>query len=95
MNCLSELPGKTLTPNIQKPQCFRLDFLSAIAELENDPDKVFLQNLHNGATIGYNECLGSCPEVSPGKIKQRIYDDPREFLCNYKRPRAKKKLYKK
>ena len=43
-----------------------------------------LQNLHIGETIGYNEDLGSRPEVSSGKIKQRVYDDPREFLGNYK-----------
>ena len=84
MTCLSKLSGKTLTPKVGKPQCFRLDFLSAIAELENDPGKIFLQNLHNGATIGYEKDLGSCPEVFPGKTKQRIYDDPREFLGNYK-----------
>ena len=41
MTCLSKLSGETLTPNVQKPQCFRLDFSSAIAELENDPGKVF------------------------------------------------------
>ena len=84
MNCLSELPWKTLTPNIQKPQRSGIDFLSAIAELENDPEKVFLQNIHNGATIGYEKDLGSRPEVFPGETKQRICDDPREFLGNYK-----------
>ena len=77
MTCLSKLPGKTLTPTIQKPQCFRLEFLSAIAELENDPDKVFLQNLHKGATIGYKEGLGSRLEVSPEKINSR-YTTARE-----------------
>ena len=70
-------------PTIQKPQCFRLNFLSIIAELENDTDKGFLQNLHKGATIGYSECLGTFPEVFPGKTKQRVYDR-RNFLGNYK-----------
>ena len=84
MTCLSKLPGKTLTHKVQKPQCFRLDFLSAIAELGNGPGKVSLQNLRNWATIGYEEDLGSCPEVFPGKTKRRIYDDAREFLGNYK-----------
>ena len=84
VNCLSELPGKTVGPTIRKPQCFRLNFLSAISELENDSGEVFLQNLHKGATIGYNECLGTCPEVFPGKTKQRVYDDQRNFLGNYK-----------
>ena len=78
MTFLSKLPGMTLTPNVKKPHCFRLEFLSAISELENDTDKVFLQNLHNGATICYEKGLGSYPEVSPGKTKQRIYDGARE-----------------
>ena len=39
MSCVSKLPGKTLTHTIQKPQCSRLNFLSAISELENEPEK--------------------------------------------------------
>ena len=37
-----------------------------------------------GETIGYDKCLGTPPEVFHGKTKQRIYDDQRSFLCNYK-----------
>ena len=48
MNCLSGLSGKTVDPVIKKPQCFRLNFLSTISELENDTDEEFLQNLHQG-----------------------------------------------
>ena len=84
MNCLSELSGKTVDPVIKKPQRFRLNLISAISELGNDPDKEFLQNLHKGETIGYEKCLGTFPGVSHGKTKQRIYDDPREFLGNCK-----------
>ena len=35
-------------------------------------------------TIGYNECLGTSPEVFPDKTTQRVYDDRRNFLGNYK-----------
>ena len=84
MTCLSKLPGKTLTRNVQKPKCFRMDFITAIAEIENDPGKVFLQNLHNRATIGYEKSLRSRPEVFPVIAKQRVYDDPMGFLGNYK-----------
>ena len=73
-----------MDPVSKKPQRFRLNFLSAISELENDPEKEFLQSPHKGATIGYEKCLGACPEVFHGKTKQRVYDDQRSFLCNYK-----------
>ena len=39
MKCLSELPGKTAETAIKKPQCPRLNPLSAIAVLENDTGK--------------------------------------------------------
>ena len=68
----------------RNPQRFRLNFLSIIGELENDPDKVFLQNLRKGETIGYNECLGTSPICLPWKKKQRFYEDQRNFLGNYK-----------
>ena len=63
---------------------FQIKFLGVIAELENDPCDVSLQNLHKGATIGYNECLGTSPEVFHGETKRRAYDDQRNFLGNYK-----------
>ena len=72
----------------------RLNLLIAVAELGNDPRKVSLRNLHNGANIGCKECLGSRPEVSHGKTKQRIYDDPREFLGNYKTALGEEALQK-
>ena len=81
---LSELSGKTVEPVIQNPQCFRLNFLSTIADFENDPDKDFLKNLANRATIGYETSLGNSPEVFPDEAKQRVYDDQRSFLGNYK-----------
>ena len=46
--CLSELPGKTVGTVIRKPPCFRLNFLSAIADLENGTDKDFLKNFQTG-----------------------------------------------
>ena len=55
-----------------------------MAELEKGPDKKFLQNLQNGATIGYESDLGSLHEVRPDKTKQRVYDEQRRFLGNYK-----------
>ena len=54
-----------------------------------------LQNLHNGATIGYEKDPGSCPEVFPGETKQRIYDDPREFRGNYKTVPGKEEALRK
>ena len=63
---------------------FQIKFHKCNFRARNDTDKVFLQNLHNGATVGYNECLGALPEVFPGKTKHRVYDDQRNSLCNYK-----------
>ena len=62
----------------------QVKFLSIIEDLEDDPDKEFLKNLHNVETIGYETSLRNCPEVFPGKTKQRVYDDRRSFLGNYK-----------
>ena len=79
MECLSNLSGATVETVIKKPQCFRLQFISSLSELENDPDKKFLQNLENGATIGYETDLGNSPGVSPDKTKQRVYGEQRSF----------------
>ena len=82
MECLSNLPGKTVETVIKKPQCSRLRLISSLAEVENDPDKKLLKNLENGATIGYETDLGNCPEVAPDKTKQRVYEEQRRFLGN-------------
>ena len=52
--------------------------------MENDQDKKFLRNLENGATMGYASDLGNSTERCPGKTKQRVYDEQRRFLGNYK-----------
>ena len=36
------------------------------------------------ATTAYNEDIGNPPQVFPGETKQRVYDDARDFLINYK-----------
>ena len=69
---------------MKRPQRFRLRLLRCLAELENDAGKQFLQNLENGATIGYDSDLGNCPEVSHGNTKHRVYEEQRRFLGNYK-----------
>ena len=81
---LSNFPGNEIDPAIERPKCFRLRLLICLAELEKEPGGQFLQNLENGATIGYNADLGNCPEVFRGKTKQRFYDERRRFLGNYK-----------
>ena len=67
MGCLSNLPGKTAGAVIKKPQSFRLRLISSLSELENDADKKFLQNLENGATIGYETDLWNPPTSSMAK----------------------------
>ena len=84
MECLSNSSGTTVEAVIKKPQCFRLQFISSLAELENDADKKFLQNLENGAAIGYETDLWNFPEVFTGKTKRRVYDEQRRFQGNYK-----------
>ena len=79
--CLSGLSGETVETVIKRPQRFRLNFLSAIAELENDPGEEFIKNLENGGEIGCETDLGNCTEV---KTKQRVYGEQRSFLGNYK-----------
>ena len=69
MKCLSNLPGKTVGEVVKKPQRFRLQFIRSLAELENDPDKKFLQNLENCETIGYETDLGNFPDVPPRRNK--------------------------
>ena len=68
----------------QKPQCFRPQLLGCLAELGNDPDKKFLRNLEGGDTIGYKSDAGTSLDVFHGKTKQRVYDEQRLFLGNYK-----------
>ena len=58
--------------------------LKCLDELENDPCETFPGNLENGATAGYMSDLGNSPEVFHGEIKQRVYDEQRKFLGNYK-----------
>ena len=36
-----------------------------------------------GETVGYNTDLGTSADVSP-ITKRRVYDEARDFLCNYK-----------
>ena len=55
-----------------------------MGELENDTGKCRLCNLGNGATRGYNKDLGNAPEVPTEATKQRVYDEARDFLRNYK-----------
>ena len=55
-----------------------------LSELENGPGEKVRGDLENGDTIGYKPDLGNFPEVCHGAIKQRVYDAPRKFLCNYK-----------
>ena len=84
MECLSNLSGGTVGTVAGKPQCFRLRLISSLAEVENDPDKKFLQNLENSATVGYETDLGNSPRSPPWETKQRVYDEQRRFLGNYK-----------
>ena len=84
VGCLSSLSGKKEKAAIIKPQCFRLELLGCLAELENDPGKKLLRTLENGATIGYKSDMGNCPEGSSGETKQRVYDGQPLFLGNYK-----------
>ena len=55
---LSSLARNTISVEIRKPLCFRLDFIKCLAELEDDTCKCFLGNLENGDTIGPNKDLG-------------------------------------
>ena len=79
---LSSLSGKRGNPAIKKPQCFLLELLGCLAELENDPGKKTMRNLGNGDTIVYKSDMGDFPEVFDSKKKHRVYDEQREFLCN-------------
>ena len=63
----------------KKTSMFPIKFLSAIAELENDPYKDFIKNIENGATIGYEADLGNFHEVPHGETKLRVYDEQRCF----------------
>ena len=84
VECLSSLSWKKGNDVIKKPQCFCLQLLGRLAELANDADKKFLQNLENGATIWYKSDMWNFPGVFPGATKQRVYDEQRLFLGNSK-----------
>ena len=50
VECLPSLSGKKENAVIKKPQCFRLQLLGCLAELENDPSEVSSE-LRNGDTV--------------------------------------------
>ena len=83
MGCLSELSWKTVGAVVKRPQCPRLNLLSAIAELENDTGEEFIKSRKRGE-IGYETDLGNFPDVFTGEAKQRVYGEQRSFLVNYK-----------
>ena len=60
-----------------------LRLINGPAILENDPDKDPLGSLEKGEAIRYKISM-KMPRSLSRQNKQRIYDEPREFLCNYK-----------
>ena len=68
----------------KKPKCWLLQFISSLAELPIGPGKKFLQNLENGAVIGYEADRRNYPELFHGETKRRVYGEHRSFLGNYK-----------
>ena len=63
---------------------FQIKFLSAIFRARKRHRRSFLTESPQGETIDYNECLGASSEVFPGKTKQRVYEDQRNPIGNYK-----------
>ena len=80
---LPSLSGGKENAAIKKPQCFRLQLLLRLSELENDTGKKFLRNLENGDTVCYKSDCGNSPEAFHGETKQRVWNEQREFLGNY------------
>ena len=78
------MSGKAVCKSTRSPQCFRLEFVKWLADLETDSEKDFLGIPMNGATTGYDTDLGNCQDVVHGETKQRVYDNARDFLGNYK-----------